>query len=134
MSRSAWREAVAKLGLNHVVITSVDRDDLVDGGARAFRRDDPRDPRRTPTTTIEVLTPDFLRKDGALEIVVAASPDVFNHNLETVPRLYLKVRPGRALLPLAAAAAAGEGTRSRRCSPSPASWSGWARSGTKCCR
>ncbi|MHB2166225.1 lipoyl synthase [Alsobacter sp. R-9] len=86
--------AVAKLGLSHVVITSVDRDDLADGGAehfaqviRAIRRD-------SPGTTIEVLTPDFLRKDGALEVVVEARPDVFNHNLETVPSNYLTVRPG----------------------------------------
>ena len=87
-------DAVAKLGLRHVVITSVDRDDLADGGAQHFAdtifaiRD------KSPTTTIEILTPDFLRKDGALEIVVAARPDVFNHNLETVPRLYLSIRPG----------------------------------------
>ena len=82
-------------GSNHVVITSVDRDDLADGGARAFRRGHPRDPRRDARqTTIEVLTPDFLRKDGAVETVVAARPDVFNHNLETVPSKYLTVRPG----------------------------------------
>ncbi|MBL4757704.1 MAG: lipoyl synthase [Rhizobiales bacterium] len=87
-------EAVRKLALLHVVVTSVDRDDLADGGAghiaaviRAIRD-------KTPETTIEVLTPDFLRKDGALEIVVEARPDVFNHNLETVPSNYLKVRPG----------------------------------------
>jgi lipoic acid synthetase len=87
-------EATAKLGLSHVVVTSVDRDDLDDGGAghiaetiRAIRA-------ACPTTTIEVLTPDFLRKDGALEKVVAARPDVFNHNLETVPSLYVTVRPG----------------------------------------
>ena len=87
-------DAVAKLGLRHVVITSVDRDDLPDGGAahiaaviRAIRA-------ATATTTIEVLTPDFLRKPGAAEIVVAARPDVFNHNLETVPRLYPTIRPG----------------------------------------
>ncbi len=86
--------AVAKLGLNHVVITSVDRDDLDDGGAqhiadtiRAIRA-------ASPGTTIEVLTPDFLRKDGALEIVVKARPDVFNHNVECVPGHYLTVRPG----------------------------------------
>jgi len=86
--------AAAKLGLAHLVVTSVDRDDLADGGAghiaatiAALRRD-------CPTTTIEVLTPDFLRKEGALEIVVAAKPDVFNHNLETVPSKYLSVRPG----------------------------------------
>ena len=87
-------QAVAKLGLHHVVITSVDRDDLPDGGAQHFAdvinaiRD------RSPDTTIEVLTPDFLRKEAALEKVVAARPDVFNHNLETVPGLYLRIRPG----------------------------------------
>ena len=88
-------DAVAKLGLKHVVVTSVDRDDLADGGAGAFCADDPRDPRRgAGETTIEVLTPDFLRKEGALEIVIEAKPDVFNHNLETVPSKYLGVRPG----------------------------------------
>ncbi|MEM9206630.1 MAG: lipoyl synthase [Pseudomonadota bacterium] len=86
--------AVQKLGLRHVVITSVDRDDLSDGGAQHIAdviyavRD------KNPDTTIEVLTPDFLRKKNALEIVVEARPDVFNHNLETVPSLYLTVRPG----------------------------------------
>src|SRR3954454_782688 len=87
-------EAVAKLGLNHVVITSVDRDDLDDGGARHFSEVIRAIRAATPQTTIEVLTPDFLRKDGAAEIVVAARPDVFNHNLETVPSKYLTVRPG----------------------------------------
>ncbi|WP_293867716.1 lipoyl synthase [uncultured Alsobacter sp.] len=86
--------AVAKLGLSHVVITSVDRDDLADGGAEHFARVIRAIRRDSPTTTIEVLTPDFLRKDGALEVVVEARPDVFNHNLETVPSKYLKVRPG----------------------------------------
>ena len=86
--------AVEKLGLLHVVITSVDRDDLPDGGAEHFARVIRAIRARTPRTTIEVLTPDFLRKDGALEVVVAARPDVFNHNLETVPSKYLKVRPG----------------------------------------
>jgi lipoic acid synthetase len=87
-------DAVARLGLRHVVVTSVDRDDLPDGGAahiaatiRAIRA-------AAPETTIEVLTPDFLRKPGAAEIVAAARPDVFNHNLETVPRLYPSIRPG----------------------------------------
>ncbi|QPC41579.1 lipoyl synthase [Kaustia mangrovi] len=87
-------EAVEKLGLRHVVITSVDRDDLADGGAQHFAEVIGAIRRRSPETTIEILTPDFLRKDGALEIVVAARPDVFNHNLETVPSRYLKVRPG----------------------------------------
>jgi lipoyl synthase len=86
--------AVAKLGLSHVVITSVDRDDLADGGAVHFAATITAIRRATPTTTIEILTPDFLRKDGALEVVVAARPDVFNHNLETVPSLYLRIRPG----------------------------------------
>jgi len=87
-------EAIALMELSHAVITSVDRDDLDDGGAahiaatvRAIRA-------ASPTTTIEVLTPDFLRKDGALELVVESKPDVFNHNLETVPHLYLSIRPG----------------------------------------
>ena len=87
-------DAVAKLGLEHVVITSVDRDDLADGGAAHFAATIRAIRSATPSTTIEVLTPDFLRKDGALEVVVEARPDVFNHNLETVPGLYLKIRPG----------------------------------------
>jgi lipoyl synthase len=87
-------EAVAKLGLRHVVITSVDRDDLEDGGAEHFAKTIRAIRERTPDTTIEILTPDFLRKEGALETVVEARPDVFNHNLETVPRLYLSIRPG----------------------------------------
>lgn len=87
-------DAVAKLGLEHVVITSVDRDDLKDGGAEHFARVIAAIRKASPATTIEVLTPDFLRKPGALEVVVAAKPDVFNHNLETVPGRYLTVRPG----------------------------------------
>ncbi|WP_158811540.1 lipoyl synthase [Beijerinckia sp. L45] len=87
-------DAVAKLGLNHVVITSVDRDDLADGGAAHFADVIRTTRARSPNTTIEVLTPDFLRKPGALELVVEARPDVFNHNLETVPSKYLTVRPG----------------------------------------
>lgn len=87
-------EAVAKLGLRHVVITSVDRDDLVDGGARHFARVIQAIRAISPETTIEILTPDFLRKNNALEVVVEAKPDVFNHNLETVPRLYPTIRPG----------------------------------------
>jgi len=87
-------EAVAQMGLRHAVITSVDRDDLADGGAGHIARVIAEIRDQAPQTTIEVLTPDFLRKDGALEIVVAARPDVFNHNLETVPSLYLTVRPG----------------------------------------
>ncbi len=87
-------DAVAELGLVHVVITSVDRDDLADGGATQFVRSIQAIRRSTPATTIEILTPDFLRKPGAVEAVVAARPDVYNHNLETVPRLYRGVRPG----------------------------------------
>ena len=86
--------ATAKLGLSHIVVTSVDRDDLADGGAAHFAQTIRAIRTHAPGTTIEVLTPDFLRKDGALEVVVAARPDVFNHNLETVPSLYLSVRPG----------------------------------------
>lgn len=87
-------KAVKKMGLKHVVITSVDRDDLDDGGAQHFVETIEAIRLISPETTIEILTPDFLRKDGALEKVVAAKPDVFNHNLETVPSNYLKVRPG----------------------------------------
>ena len=87
-------DTVAKLGLEHVVITSVDRDDLSDGGAQHFADVIAAIRSNAPQTTIEILTPDFLRKDGALEIVVAAKPDVFNHNLETVPSRYLAIRPG----------------------------------------
>lgn len=87
-------KAVAALGLAHIVITSVDRDDLDDGGAGHFAETIRQIRSRAPKTTIEVLTPDFLRKPGAIEIVVEAKPDVFNHNLETVPRLYRSVRPG----------------------------------------
>ena len=86
--------AVAKLGLAHVVVTSVDRDDLEDGGARHFAAVIGCIRKASPATTVEILTPDFLGKKGALEIVVDARPDVFNHNLETVPRLYPEVRPG----------------------------------------
>ncbi|MHB8283612.1 MAG: lipoyl synthase [Caulobacteraceae bacterium] len=88
-------DAVAKMGLNHVVITSVDRDDLEDGGAQHFAEVIYAIRRAAPLTTIEILTPDFLRKpDAAAQVVIDAKPDVFNHNLETVPRLYLKIRPG----------------------------------------
>jgi lipoyl synthase len=87
-------EAVAKMGLHHVVITSVDRDDLADGGAQHFVAVIDAIRQSAPATTIEILTPDFLRKPGAIETVARARPDVFNHNLETVPSKYLKVRPG----------------------------------------
>ncbi len=87
-------DAVATLGLRHVVITSVDRDDLADGGAAHFAAVIAAIRVAAAETTIEILTPDFLRKPGAIEVVVAARPDVFNHNLETVPRLYPTIRPG----------------------------------------
>jgi lipoic acid synthetase len=87
-------QAVARLGLRHVVITSVDRDDLPDGGASQFARCIEAVREHAPGTTVEVLTPDFLRKPGALEQVAGARPDVFNHNLETVPRLYRRARRG----------------------------------------
>ncbi len=87
-------EAVAALGLRHVVITSVDRDDLADGGAGHFAAVIAALRAAAPGTTVEVLTPDFLRKPGGAEVLAAAAPDVFNHNLETVPRLYPTIRPG----------------------------------------
>ncbi|WP_439814492.1 lipoyl synthase [Zavarzinia sp. CC-PAN008] len=87
-------EAIGQLGLEHVVITSVDRDDLPDGGASQFVKVIEALRRAAPDTTIEILTPDFMRKPGAVEAVVAARPDVYNHNLETVPRLYPTIRPG----------------------------------------
>ena len=86
--------AIAELGLSHVVVTSVDRDDLADGGAAHFAATIAAIRTKAPATTVEVLTPDFLRKEGALDIVMAARPDVFNHNLETVPSLYREIRPG----------------------------------------
>lgn len=86
--------AVQQMGLNHVVITSVDRDDVADGGAAHFAEVVRQIRIQAPDTTIEILTPDFLRKDGAAAVMIDARPDVFNHNLETVPRLYLKIRPG----------------------------------------
>ena len=86
--------AVARLGLSHVVITSVDRDDLEDGGAAHFAEVIDRLRESSPSTTIEILTPDFKDKAGSIETVVNAGPDVFNHNLETVPRLYPSIRPG----------------------------------------
>ncbi len=88
-------DAVAKMGLKHVVITSVDRDDLADGGAAHFAEVVRAIRAAAPTTTVEILTPDFLRKPvSAAELIIDAKPDVFNHNLETVPRLYLSIRPG----------------------------------------
>ena len=87
-------DAVLKLNLKHVVITSVDRDDLEDGGSKHFYDVISQTRKLNPSTSIEVLTPDFLRKGEAYKKVLEANPDVFNHNIETVPRLYLKVRPG----------------------------------------
>ncbi len=86
--------AVKKLNLRHVVITSVDRDDLPDGGSNHFKEVVEITRKKNPNTTIEVLTPDFLRKGESYKIILSANPDVFNHNIETVPRLYVKVRPG----------------------------------------
>ena len=87
-------EACAAMGLNHIVVTSVDRDDLVDGGADQFVQVIKAIREMSPETTIEILTPDFRNKPGAIETVARAKPDVFNHNLETVPRLYPRIRPG----------------------------------------
>lgn len=87
-------EVALSTGLKHIVITSVDRDDLKDGGASQFVACIEQIREKSPQTTIEILTPDFMRKDGAIEAVVAAKPDVFNHNIETVPGLYTKIRPG----------------------------------------
>ncbi|MDA5193805.1 lipoyl synthase [Govanella unica] len=87
-------EAASALGLEHIVITSVDRDDLDDGGAMQFVKVIEALRKEAPNTTIEILTPDFRNKPGALEMVIKARPDVFNHNLETVPRLYPTIRPG----------------------------------------
>ena len=87
-------EAVTRMRLRHVVVTAVARDDLRDGGAEHFARVINAIHATSPGTSVEVLTPDFLRKDGAIEVLMAAQPEVFNHNLETVPRLYLKIRPG----------------------------------------
>ena len=87
-------DAIAELGLTHVVVTSVDRDDLADGGATHFARTIAAIRKAAPGTTIEVLTPDFMRKTHALELVLKARPDVFNHNIETVPSLYRRIRPG----------------------------------------
>jgi lipoic acid synthetase len=87
-------QAIAELGLEHVVVTSVDRDDLPDGGAEHFALCIRKIRERSPSTTIEVLTPDFLRKEPSIAVVANARPDVYNHNIETVPRLYKTIRPG----------------------------------------
>jgi lipoic acid synthetase len=127
-------DGVAKLGLSHVVVTSVDRDDLSDGGAEHFAMTIRAIRRRSPGTTIEVLVPDFLRcGPDALETVVAARPDVFNHNLETVPGLYPRCGPARATSTPCASSSA-----SRNSGPAPSrsrgSWWGWARTGRPCSR
>ena len=93
-------DAVAKLGLAHVVVTSVDRDDLPDGGAAHFVACMDALRERSPATTLEILTPDFRRKQGALETVLSGRPDVCNHNLETVPSLYSRIRPGAEYVPV----------------------------------
>ena len=126
-------DAVARLALEHVVVTSVDRDDLADGGARHFAETIRAIRASSPMTTIEVLTPDFLRKDGALEIVIAARPDVFNHNLETVPGLYLKIRPARATS-IRCASCSAPRKSIRRSSQNPASWSGSVKRAKTSCR
>jgi lipoic acid synthetase len=110
--------AVAELGLRHVVITSVDRDDLADGGAGHFVRCI-ESIRRTADTTIEILTPDFRHKEGAIERVAAARPDVYNHNVETVPRLYRRIRPGASF-----AHSTGLLRRVKRCEPATFTKSG----------
>ena len=123
-------EAVGELGLAHVVITSVDRDDLPDGGAAHFARCIRRLRETSPTTTVEVLTPDFRNKPGAVATVVDARPDVYNHNLETVPRLYADVRPGARYY---GSLRLLERVKERD-SPSPGSWWAWAKSRRRCCR
>ena len=128
------RRRPSSSGLTHVVVTSVDRDDLADGGAEHFAQTIRAIRARCPTTTIEILTPDFLRKEGALEVVAAAKPDVFNHNLETVPARYLTRSPGRALFPFDPAAAAGQGDRSDHLHQVGHHGRASARSGTRCCR
>ena len=120
-------------GLAHAVITSVDRDDLERWRGRAFRVRGRGHPRGKPKTTIEVLTPDFLRKQGALEMVVAAKPDVFNHNLETVASKYLDGSPRRALFPFDPAAAARQGTRSRNLHQIRNDAGAWRGHAMKCC-
>ncbi len=120
-------EAVAKLGLHHVVVTSVDRDDLADGGAEHFARTIRAIRRLAPATTIEVLTPDFLRKPGAIEVVAEARPDVFNHNLETVPSHYLSVRPGARYFHSLRLLQRVKGNSIRASSPNPHHGRGWAR-------
>ena len=127
-------EATFKLGLAHVVVTSVDRDDLADGGAEHFAQTIRAIRARCPSTTIEILTPDFLRKEGALEIVVEGEARRVQPQSGNGAVALSHGPPRRALFPFDPAAAAGQGNRSRPSSPSPASWSGSARSGTKCCR
>ena len=127
-------DATAKLGLSHVVVTSVDRDDLDDGGAAHFAAVIGAIRARCAQTTIEVLTPDFLRKSRAVETVVAARPDVFNHNLETVPSKYLDSAPRRAATSPRSSSCSAPKNSIRASSPNRASWLGSARSETRCCR
>ncbi len=127
-------EATFKLGLAHIVITSVDRDDLADGGAEHFARTIRAIRARCPTTTIEILTPDFLRKEGALEVVVVSKTRRVQPQSGNGAVALSHGASGRALFSFDPAVAAGQGNRSHASSPNPASWSGSARSGTKCCR
>jgi len=127
-------DAVKKLGLNHVVVTSVDRDDIEDGGAAHFAQTIRAIRKQSPSTTIEILTPDFIRcAPEALEEVVAAKPDVFNHNLETVPVSILKCAPARGIFTHCVCC---KGSRSSipRCLPNRASWSAWGRIAKLCIR
>ena len=134
MSRSGSARRSASSGSHHIVVTSVDRDDLDDGGAGHFARTIAAIRAAAPATTIEVLVPDFLRKDGAIETVVAARPDVLNHNLETVPRLYAEVRPGARYFASLRLLDQVKRHRPGDVHQIRASWSGSARSGPRCCR
>ena len=126
-------DAVQKLGLNHVVITSVDRDDLTDGGAEHFAQTIRAVRHRSPNTTIEILTPDFLKcEDSVLETVVAARPDVFNHNLETVPGLYPRCAQGRGIS-IPCACCSGSRKWIHPCSRNRVSWC-WAKIVNRFCR
>jgi lipoic acid synthetase len=126
-------EATFKLGLTHVVVTSVDRDDLADGGAEHFAQTIRAIRARCPSTTIEILTPDFLRKEGALEVVAAAKPDVFNTIWRPCRRAISAFAPARATS-IRCGCYNGSRKSIRPFSPSPASWSALARSGTRCSR
>ena len=128
-------KTIARLKLKYVVITSVDRDDLRDGGAGHFVECIRKTRELSPATTIEVLVPDFRgRDDRALEILKAAPPDVMNHNLETIPRLYKEARPGSDYAVQPEPAEEVQGAASRTCRPRAASWWAWARPTRKSCR